>query len=432
MPYFRAGSKEDEEIEEKISQFGVKVKNKKTPSKEISDSDKDQKSDQEDLEQEEEDTEETTEEQDEEKHQTKKGFLSKIFMKNKNKDQEDPKELFNSKSKKFKKVFGLVFLFGIIVGLVIIFKINSIAGSISTQRGSLFGGWFGDLDAMADGQVNIVVAGMRGQNIPGGSLLADSIMVVAIRPQENRAALISIPRDLYVEIPGKNYSRKINEVYPIGEGEEEGGGLKLMKEAVSDVTGLPIHYGVATNFNALREIVDVLDGITVHLEKPFYEGEQFVEGQECGGEFSLPAGDVNLDGEEALCYSRARFASSDFDRARRQQQVLLAIKSKAISKGTLSDFGKVNEMISVVGNNIKTDMKMGEIEKLYDIFKKMENPEITRMVLDNSKDGLLYSGNNGSYILLPKGDNFDRIHQQCRTIFEQNLDEEENGDDQSQ
>ncbi|MBU2025891.1 LCP family protein, partial [Patescibacteria group bacterium] len=302
----------------------------------------------------------------------------------------------------------------------VFYKTSSLFSKISTSGGSIFGGLFknkDDLEGMSEGRINVILLGMRGQNIPGGSLLADSIMVVSVKPGENKVAMISIPRDLYVEIPGKNYSRKINEVNPIGEEEGKGKGLELMKEVVGNVTGLPIHYAISANFDALRDTVDVIGGITVHLDKPFYEGKQFVEGNECGGEFSLPEGEVDLSGEKALCYSRARFATSDFDRARRQQEVLLAIKEKALSAGTLSDFGKVNDLLNVMGDNIRTDMKPWEMQKLFEVTNEVDDPKVYRKVFDTSEQGLLKAANNGSYILLPADEDFGRIKEECKNIF---------------
>ncbi|MFH1559220.1 MAG: LCP family protein [Patescibacteria group bacterium] len=327
---------------------------------------------------------------------------------------------FKTRGAKLKKTALIFAVIVVLAGAGVFYKTSSLFSKISTSGGSIFGGLFknkDDLEGMSEGRINVILLGMRGQNIPGGSLLADSIMVVSVKPGENKVAMISIPRDLYVEIPGKNYSRKINEVNPIGEEEGKGKGLELMKEVVGNVTGLPIHYAISANFDALRDTVDVIGGITVHLDKPFYEGKQFVEGNECGGEFSLPEGEVDLSGEKALCYSRARFATSDFDRARRQQEVLLAIKEKALSAGTLSDFGKVNDLLNVMGDNIRTDMKPWEMQKLFEVTNEVDDPKVYRKVFDTSEQGLLKAANNGSYILLPADEDFGRIKEECKNIF---------------
>ncbi len=339
----------------------------------------------------------------------------------KNLEEEPTEKLFKSKNR-FKKIAGILLLIFLLVGGALFYKTSNLISKISFSGGSIFGGLFKDMEdvkGFKEGRINILLVGMRGQNIPGGSLLADTIMVISVKNKENKVAMLSIPRDLYTEIPGKNYSRKINEANVIGEEAGRGEGLELMKATVSNVTGLPIHYAVSANFDALRDTVDVLGGINIYREQPFYEGKQFVEGGECGGEFSLPAGDVKLDGETALCYTRARFATSDFDRAKRQQEVLLAIKEKALSVGTLSDFGKLNNLISVMGNNIRTDMRSWEMQKLFGVLKGLDDPEIYRKVFSTAEDGLLYSTNNGSYILLPVGENYEKIHQACANIFEE-------------
>jgi len=331
------------------------------------------------------------------------------------------KRLFKPRGRIKKTLFILAIIF-LLIGGALFYKTSSLMSRISISGGSIFGGLFKgteDVKGMENGRINILLIGMRGHNIPGGSLLADTIMVISVKAEENEVAMISVPRDLYVAMPGKNYSRKINEANVIGEENGKGEGLELMKGVVGNVTGLPIHYAISANFDALRDTVDVLGGITVHLNKPFYEGEQFVEGGECGGEFSLAAGDIKLNGETALCYTRARFATSDFDRARRQQDVLLSMKSKALSVGTLSDFGKLNNLMNVMGDNIRTDMKSWEMQKLFEILRGVENPEVYHKVFDTSKEGLLYSTSNGSYILLPVGDNYNEIHQVCADIFEE-------------
>lgn len=332
------------------------------------------------------------------------------------------KEIFKKKGRLARKTALVLVAMALLLAGAFFYKTSNLFSKVSTKSGNIFGGLFkgaDDLGGVKEGRINILLVGMRGLNMPGGSLLADTIMVVSIKPDENKVAMISVPRDLYVPIPGKGYSRKINEANPIGEEAGKGQGLELMKETVSQVTGLPIHYAVSANFSAMRDTVDILGGVTVHLDKPFQESKQFVEGNECGGEFVLPAGDVKLSGEKALCYSRARFGTSDFDRARRQQDVLLAIKDKGLSVGTLTDFNKVNDLLNVVGDNIRTDMHPWEMQEIYGIFRKLDNPKVYHKVFDTTEKGLLYSGSNGSYILLPVGDNFDKMHEACQNIFNQ-------------
>ncbi|MBM3256184.1 MAG: LytR family transcriptional regulator [Candidatus Moranbacteria bacterium] len=346
---------------------------------------------------------------------------------NENKDKED---LFGDdgkagKKRKLKKILAATALVIIALGGLFYYKTASIFNKISTRGDGLFSGLFkseDDLKGVSEGRTNLLLLGMRGSNMPGGSMLADTIMIVSIKPNENKVAMVSIPRDLYVEIPGHG-TRKINAANSLGEGAGRGKGMELMQQVVQNITGLPIHYVATANFQAMREIVNTLGGVVVHLDKPFSEGSQFVEGNECGGVFSLPAGDVKLNGDQALCYSRARYGSSDFDRARRQQDVLIAIKDKAFSLGTLTDFNKVNDIANTVGDNVRTTMAAWEMQKFFGLYQKLDNPGVIHKVIDNNPEsGLLYSTtvdtpDGASYALLPKGGNFDKIKELCQNIF---------------
>jgi LCP family protein required for cell wall assembly len=308
-------------------------------------------------------------------------------------------------------------------------------------------------------RINIMLLGMRGENIPGGGLLADTIMVVSIKPSENKASIISIPRDLYVSNPGWGNQTKINAVYAAGEENGKKQGISDMKKVVSDVLGMPIHYGVVTNFKGFVDLINALGGIDINLDQPFYESIQFREQhvcdgnvftipsgeyeikkkkdtgritakyplcypdpkyQECGGNFQLPAGNNHLDGQKALCYVRSRVTSSDFERAKRQQIVLQAIKEKAFSVGTLTDFAKINNTLQALGDNAKTDMEVWEMQRLFGIYQKMSDIQLFQRVLENSEEGLLYSpglDETAGYILLPRAGDYSQIHLMFENIF---------------
>jgi anionic cell wall polymer biosynthesis LytR-Cps2A-Psr (LCP) family protein len=145
-----------------------------------------------------------------------------------------------------------------------------------------------------------------------------------------------------------------------------------------------------------------------------------IETLECGGDFRLPAGPQTLSGEKALCYARSRVTSNDFERAKRQQLIIKLVKDKMLSVGTLSDFSKIKGIFEALGNNVKTDMRAWEIQAFYDLYKEMPEAQIYQRVLENTEEGLLYHPEQGAagYILLPRGDNYDRIHEMARNIFD--------------
>lgn len=305
--------------------------------------------------------------------------------------------------------------------------LNKISDSDESALGSLFGVFPGmgkEMEREGDGRTNVLLLGMRGENMPGGGLLADTVMIVSIKPQEKKVALVSIPRDLYVKVPGTESRSKINAVHAFGEENGKKQGLSQMKEAVGEVLGMDIHYSIAINFDGFRQIVDTIGGIDVALEADFYESTQFIKGNECGGQFHLPKGDNHLDGETALCYVRARENTSDFDRAKRQQVVLKSLKEKLVSIGTLADFGKVNGILDSVGNNVRTDMSSSEMKKFYGEYASLNDAEIFQRVFENSEEGLLMvpqdAPEGAGYILIPRAgwDDYSQIHEVFKSIYE--------------
>lgn len=325
-----------------------------------------------------------------------------------------------------------------------------------------------ELKGEKDGRINVLLLGMRGEGVVGGGTLADTIMILSIEPKENKASMISIPRDLYVDNPGWATKTKINAVYAAGEENGKKNGLADMEKVVGDVTGLPIQYGVSINFEGFKQLIDAVGGIEITLDQPFDESVQFDKPQicdsfftvptgeyenktakiywsgtttlkktkivksyplctapadtlECGGNFKLPAGKQTLNGETALCYARSRETSSDFERAKRQQIIIQLVKDKMLSIGTLTDFSKVNAMLKALGDNVRTDMQLWEMQAFYDLYKKNPNSQIYQRVLENSDEGLLYNPTDMpkevGYILLPTGGNYDKIHEMAKNIF---------------
>lgn len=341
----------------------------------------------------------------------------------------DPRK--SNKKKFYKKGWfvglTIVVLAVLIVGGVFAFKtgyiLNKISESDNSSLKSLLGvipGVGGEIKEV-DGRVNVLLVGMRGENIPGGGLLADTIMVLSLKQSENKVAMISIPRDLYVTIPETSQKTKINAVYAHGAKKKEA--FKDMQESVEQVTGLPIHYTVSLNFTGFKQLIDAVGGIDVYLETDFYETSQFVQGQECGGEFTLSAGNNHLDGETALCYARARENTSDFDRTKRQQVILKALKDKLTSLGTLTDFSKLNKVMDAAGDNIKTNMASYEMKNFYTKYTSMQDAQIYQRVFENSEEGMLKvpedAPEGAGYILIPRAgwDNYSQMHEVCRDIF---------------
>lgn len=275
------------------------------------------------------------------------------------------------------------------------------------------------LKGEGDGRINILIFGMGGQGHPGGQL-ADTIIVASFNPNDKTLALLSIPRDLYVPIE-RHGSGKINSAYATGvTSKSEDGGSELLKKTVSNILDIPIHYYVKADFSGFTKLVDNLGGVDVNVEKaisdPYYPDEKMIG----YSPFNISAGEHHLDGKTALKYARSRETTSDFDRSRRQQQLIVAIRNKALSAGVLLNPKKLSDIINVLGNHLRTDMQLPEIQRFFELIKDLDAAKITTKVLDNGDGGLLVNSSNlGGYYLVPKAgvNNFKEIQQFVHQYF---------------
>lgn len=271
-----------------------------------------------------------------------------------------------------------------------------------------------------ENRINVLLLGLGGAGHEEGGLLTDSVMVVSFQKNTGKVALISIPRDLYITMPGEKKYEKINAAYALGE-TKYGNGLDYARKTVGYITGIYIDYVAAVDFEAFETVIDDLGGITVYLEEPFIEDKQWwcdETGENCRP-FVIEAGEQVLDGETALLYVRSRFSSSDFDRAYRQQQVMLAIKDKLFSLGVLTNLTKINNLFNTVTENVRVNILPWEIPNLIKWIQKVDKDNIIKKVFDILPEGLLYQRiKDGIYILLPINDNFDKIREVCQRIFD--------------
>jgi len=282
-------------------------------------------------------------------------------------------------------------------------------------------------------QVGVLLAGYGGPGHSGG-MLADVIQVLWIDMEKSQVALISIPRDLWVNTNGQG--TKINAGLANSSGLAEG--MDTMKQLASIVTGLPISYAVAIDFVGLQRLVgETLKGIEVsvtsRLDDPWYPitGEELntcgltseevaslsaqFSGFELEKQFpcryehlSFEPGKIKMEGGEALKYVRSRHGSSDFDRSRRQQEVLLAMKNRIVSLGMLDDLAKFFESLQ---RTISTDFDLQTLELLLPVFNSFQDTTPVSIVL--STDNVFSSGrsSSGQSILQPKSGSWQEVHQ---------------------
>ena len=209
--------------------------------------------------------------------------------------------------------------------------------------------------------------------------------------------MISIPRDLYVSYGKWAWAGKINSLYPIGLGRKEW--ISLLASKVSEVTGQSIQHYMVIDFTAFRYVVNALGGIEVDVEKNLYDNE-YPDYNYGYTVFSVKKWLQVFDGETALRYARSRHSTNDIDRSHRQQQIINAIKTKALSAGVITSPSKVSSIIDATRKNIDTDLTVADIVSLGASFASIEKSAIH--VYNIGSDCLSYSiCNVGSYLYNP-------------------------------
>jgi LCP family protein required for cell wall assembly len=286
-----------------------------------------------------------------------------------------------------------------------------------------------------NGQVNILLAGNSADD-PGhdGANLTDSIMIMTINTKTKQASMLSIPRDLWVEVPTMGH-QKINAANTIANFSAAGypsGGMGALEQVITENMGITIDYYALINYSAFRDAVNAVGGITVNIQSPDPRGLYDPNISKADkGPLKLPNGSVTLDGQTALNLARARgdsyysygFPQSDFDRTQHQRQMLLAIKDKATSANVLANPLKVGKLADALGNNIKTDMKIDEIETFYSYTKGITDTNTLSYNLNDLTKGVTmlknYTAPNGQSALIPAAglDDFSDIKVALNKLF---------------
>ncbi len=280
-----------------------------------------------------------------------------------------------------------------------------------------------------NGRVNILVAGNSADDAGhNGGSLTDSIMVLSVDTNKNTALMLSIPRDLWVKVSGVGHS-KINAAYT-------NGGMNKLQSVVEQDMNLTINYQVLVNYTAFKNLVDALGGVSITIKsddpRGIYDPSLDYTTRYCCALAKYPNGAVNLNGKQALNLARARgdaygsygFPAADFDRTQHQRQMLTAIKTKSSSTAVISNPFKVASLVDAVGNNVKTNLEVNEIETLYTYMKKIDDSKIDSFNINGLKGKNTtmlqnYASPDGQSALIPAAglDDFTDIQKQIQKIF---------------
>jgi len=264
---------------------------------------------------------------------------------------------------------------------------------------------------MDENRINILLLGIDRRGAKGWGYRTDTIIIVTVDPIDKTAGMLSIPRDLYLSIPGNGEDR-INTANVWGYSRDyPGGGPALLKRTIEANFGIPINYYVMVDFQGFQRIIDTLGGIEVNVPRKLHDTKypDPKPGDPHGMKtVHFDTGWQHLDGQSALEYARSRMSTSDFDRARRQQQILLAIREKAINIGVLNLMSKLPSLAATMMDSVRTDMTLDEMKEV-----ALLTPDID---LDNIKSVVIkkpmvtgYRTEKGAAVQLPKWDLINEV-----------------------
>lgn len=329
---------------------------------------------------------------------------------------------------------GLLGVFVLVVILFLIFRWGSVATETIFNKTIDF--------RRDDDKVNLLLLGIGGGRHDGPNL-TDTIIFVSIDAKQKKITLVSIPRDFWVP----KLDAKINTAYAFAEEKDEGSGLDVSREVVSEILGQPIDYVIRLDFNGFIKAVDLVGGLDIDVDRPLDDYEYPISGKEndtCGKseeevlELATAAsqleafpcryehiyfgtGRQHMDGENALKYVRSRHGlggeGSDFARSKRQEKVISAFKDKVFSLGTILNPVKIVSLYNVLSDSIATDIKQEKYDDFIKLANKMENAKIDSIILDfgdesDNRLGLLANPPTseeyrGQWVIVPRAGNGD-------------------------
>ncbi len=238
-------------------------------------------------------------------------------------------------------------------------------------------------------RLNILLIGSDKQ---GGGHRTDTLITVSIDPVTKKVAMFSLPRDTKdVPIPsgparsfwGRTFGQKINSFYTQNKDRSDlwpGGkntrGYNALKGVLGELYDLDIKYFVEVDFDGFKSVVDALGGVTVNVQVPIVD-DAYPAGVDRSLRLYIPSGLQHMNGTQALRYARSRNTSSDFDRAARQQRLLLSMREQADPQALIP---KIPELVSALKKSIKTDIPLDQLDELLGLATEVDTKNIRSYV----------------------------------------------------
>lgn len=281
------------------------------------------------------------------------------------------------------------------------------------------------LKGEGDGRINILLLGRGGEGHDGPDL-TDTILVASIDPVNKKSALISVPRDLWVQSSAG--SSKINAVFANAkykalnknnnEEAAEKAGMEAIEGTIEKVLGVNMHYYAMVDFKGFEQAVNTVGNVTINVPEELRDPTMAWENN--WNPVLAKQGVQEMNGRKALMYVRSRHGSArgDFDRSERQRLFIMALKDKIMSSGTYSNPVKISKLMDDFGNHAKTDFSMTDLLRLYSITKGINDKSIESIgLVDPPHDYLTTDNYAGQSVVIPKAGPFayDDIHTYVRS-----------------
>lgn len=258
--------------------------------------------------------------------------------------------------------------------------------------------------------VNVILLGGDNELTGEDFDRTDTMIIVSVNRDTGTVSMMSLPRDLFVYLPSGTMER-LNVAYAVGENIGwTDGGFGLLRQTILYNFGINVHYYARVDFSGFQEIIDSLGGVNIAVDCDYQDyaliGAEVPEeatltvSEEDGELYTLPVGYYNLSGDEALWYVRTRRNSSDFDRGRRQQQLIRAMWRQVLEDGQLN-LANLPTLWSQATSVVETSLTLDVIASLLPIALDLDFGEVENFTLIRTYHTQPWQPPDGAFVQLP-------------------------------
>jgi LCP family protein required for cell wall assembly len=235
-------------------------------------------------------------------------------------------------------------------------------------------------------RVTILLLGIDERKQETGPFRTDTMLILTVDPASKTAGMLSIPRDLWVQIPSMETDGKINTAHFLGDAYNyPGGGPALAVETVQESLGIPIDYYVRVNFDAFEKVIDAIGGVEICVPEVIDDPMYPCYDAYCYDPLHIEAGCQIMDGTLALKYARTRHTGTDIDRAKRQQQVILAARDKVVEQDLLPQLvPQAPALLDTLQHAVQTDLSLDQMIRLAKLATEIDPKNIKQAAIDEN------------------------------------------------